>query len=326
MKLFKISGRPPLKIKTGKPIFAYEGLSENITKNDLEDIIKAVEVKLKGKAKGVVITHGTDNMLHTARLLANYFDERLTILNKVILLTGSIKGIDEEGTDVWDNLELALFSVNKITSKPGVYVAFNGVLTPGKDIVEEPYNGETLKYSNSNDETYIQKIARDHSEQFKKIIELEKSLGHEESLVYRYDVNQIRENHDEFLSVLKPDAKSVLLTLYHSGSANTLTPGVSIVDLMKQIIENTDAVVFAVTGNGEPLKLDRYETCIALRQAGVVPLYNMKKQVAFRKLQLLSSKFERQELIIGMLKSYVGEIDEEQVVAHNIDELLTIYK
>jgi L-asparaginase len=65
----------------------------------------------------VLVTHGTDTMVETARVLA-------TIPNKVIVLTGALNPARFQGSDAVFNIGCAVGAVQ--TLDDGVYIAMNG--------------------------------------------------------------------------------------------------------------------------------------------------------------------------------------------------------
>ncbi|WP_043692738.1 asparaginase domain-containing protein [Luteibacter sp. 9133] len=65
----------------------------------------------------VLVTHGTDTMVETARVLAG-------ILNKVIVLTGALNPARFQGSDAVFNIGCAVGAVQTLTD--GVYIAMNG--------------------------------------------------------------------------------------------------------------------------------------------------------------------------------------------------------
>ena len=68
-------------------------------------------------ARHVLVTHGTDSMVETARVLA-------TIPGKVIVLTGALNPARFRGSDAEFNIGTA---VGAVQSRPdGVYIAMNG--------------------------------------------------------------------------------------------------------------------------------------------------------------------------------------------------------
>jgi L-asparaginase len=70
----------------------------------------------------VVVTHGTDTMVDTARMLAG-------LASRTIVLTGSLAPARFARTDAWFNVGMAFAAVQ--TLPPGVYIAMNGQIFPG---------------------------------------------------------------------------------------------------------------------------------------------------------------------------------------------------
>jgi len=90
--------------------------SLEMTENDIEKIIE--ECKL-AKSSRIVITHGTDTMVNTAKKIAE------KIKNKTIVITGAmIPYAFGSSSDGFFNLGSALSFVQTLDS--GVYVAMNG--------------------------------------------------------------------------------------------------------------------------------------------------------------------------------------------------------
>ena len=68
-------------------------------------------------ARHVLVTHGTDSMVETARVLAS-------IPDKVIVLTGALNPARFRGSDAEFNIGTAVGAVQSLP--PGVYIAMNG--------------------------------------------------------------------------------------------------------------------------------------------------------------------------------------------------------
>jgi L-asparaginase len=68
-------------------------------------------------ARHVLVTHGTDSMVETAKVLA-------TIPGKTIVLTGALNPARFRGSDAEFNIGTAVGAVQ--TLPPGVYIAMNG--------------------------------------------------------------------------------------------------------------------------------------------------------------------------------------------------------
>ena len=71
----------------------------------------------KAPQKKIVITHGTDTMTETARVLA-------TIKGKIIVLTGSLAPARFAQSDATFNIGMAFAAVQ--TQAPGTYIVMNG--------------------------------------------------------------------------------------------------------------------------------------------------------------------------------------------------------
>jgi L-asparaginase len=95
--------------------------SLDMTENDRQLILEKV---LSSPHRQIVITHGTDTMIDTARLLHK-------AAGKTIVLTGSMSPARFRNTDAVFNIGCAVASVQ--TLPPGVYLTMNGkVFRPGQ--------------------------------------------------------------------------------------------------------------------------------------------------------------------------------------------------
>ena len=85
-----------------------------------EDVSKIINTCKKEQSNNIIITHGTDTMTNTARLIA---EQKLS--NKTIILTGAmIPYAFGSSSDGFFNLGCALSFVQ--TLKPGVYITMQG--------------------------------------------------------------------------------------------------------------------------------------------------------------------------------------------------------
>lgn len=306
---------------------AYTGLSENIDLDYLCDIANAVREVLKTNPQSIILTHGTDSMEQTAEFLQNELEELLKEKGTKITLTGADKDLSCSDTDAWANLGFAFESTRSKTD-PGVYVAFHGKFIPAHLVVKEPFNGIEMNYTSKSDRGYLDAVweqDRKSNELISKLHSTLDSSPDELSKVIEYQVNIFRPSHKEFVDYVKQNkTKAVLLVLYHSGTANTEKPDLSIASLVKKLREELGVVFFAVTENGEPIDLHSYETSVKLREAGVVPLYDMKKAVALAKLNLVTCD-STSESIDRMLANVAGEIDESRIIKTDIEELKRLY-
>ncbi len=91
----------------------------------LKDRCSILEYVLKAKAAKILITHGTDTMSETAKVL---FDG-LKGKKKIVVLTGAIRPERFYDSDADFNLGAAIGALNVL--EPGVYVAMNGRIFQG---------------------------------------------------------------------------------------------------------------------------------------------------------------------------------------------------
>lgn len=111
--------------------------SLEMTDNDRELIL---EHCIKCKEDMIIITHGTDTMSDTARLLAK------KIKNKTIVITGAMIPYKFGSSDGLFNLGSALAFVQ--TLKNGVYVAMNGRYFNADNVKKNKLTGEFEELDN----------------------------------------------------------------------------------------------------------------------------------------------------------------------------------
>lgn len=101
------------------PIIRKDSL--HINQEDRELIRAAIAAQ---DARHVLITHGTDSMVETAKVLS-------TVKDKTIVLTGALNPARFRGSDAEFNIGTAVGAVQSLP--PGVYIAMNGrVWDPAK--------------------------------------------------------------------------------------------------------------------------------------------------------------------------------------------------
>ena len=306
--------------------FAYTGLSENIDKSHQLIIGRKVDDAFRSGSNTVLITHGTDSMEHTARYLQSRFAGKLVKHNQKIILTGANQDLRHPQTDAWANLEFALQSVVALKNNPGVYVAFHNELIPADFVVKEPFDGNGMNYIDIRSSRFRELSMRQNNEAQARLYHLgnvlpQISYSH---AVIEYQANRVVTNHDGLLENVTSDTRAILFTLYHSGTANTQNPEISISGVVKKLRQENGILSFGVTENGEPLDLHQYETSVQLREAGMIPLYNMLAPVAKEKIIRLSD-LPSAQMIMKMLTNLSGEIDESQIHPADVATLLKLY-
>ncbi len=91
----------------------------------------------KSKDQHIIITHGTDTMVRTARELAQ------NITDKTIVLTGAMIPYTMKNSDSEFNLGTALAFVQ--TLPPGVYIAMDGTYFPYNKVRKNTTSGRFVR-------------------------------------------------------------------------------------------------------------------------------------------------------------------------------------
>jgi L-asparaginase len=107
--------------------------SLDITDHDREIIHEAC---LEAESEKILITHGTDTMIETARKLS-------TIKNKMIILTGAMKPEKFSDSDAAFNVGTAIGALNVLDK--GVYIAMNGRVYPWNKVERNRETGHFVE-------------------------------------------------------------------------------------------------------------------------------------------------------------------------------------
>ena len=309
----------------GEAQVAYTGLSENMDEDYWNSIETSVLGALSKNPNAIIITHGTDSMEQTARYLQRRLTTQLKQRHAKVILTGANEDLSHPRTDAWDNLRFA-FESSEADVEDGVYVAFHRKLISADLVVKEPFSGSEMNYVATTDEAYIQSQNTQQQRDQEQAKKVKASLVQEAVVnnVLLYPVNVVRTDHKDFLNqVEQTKPRAVLLRLYHSGTANTEKPELSVAELVIEL-RARGIVAFGVTENGEPVDLHSYETSVKLREAGVIPLYNMTERVALVKLGMVRAE-NKTGLIDKMLDDISGEIDTSRIITEDIKQLKELY-
>lgn len=134
-------GEPAVKriLRRVNPNFGFEVVTV-LRKDSLditeEDRRKIRDACLNAGGDKIIITHGTDTMLETARELSG-------IKNKVIILTGASRPERFKDSDADFNLGTAVGAANVLNE--GVYVAMNGRVYPWDKVERDKETGRFVE-------------------------------------------------------------------------------------------------------------------------------------------------------------------------------------
>ena len=96
--------------------------STQINENDRKNILNICQ---KSSEEQIIITHGTDTILVTAKFLS-------IIENKTIVLTGSFLPHAFKNSDAEFNIGMAISAVQTLNS--GIYVSLNGIIASHNEL------------------------------------------------------------------------------------------------------------------------------------------------------------------------------------------------
>jgi len=110
----------------------------------MENRIRILESCRQAPEHRIVVTHGTDTMAETARVLGS------AALEKTVVLTGAMVPYTVVGSDALFNLGCALSAVQLLD--PGVYIAMNGRIFTWDNVQKNRDRGEFEAISVENGE------------------------------------------------------------------------------------------------------------------------------------------------------------------------------
>ncbi|MFC2167693.1 asparaginase domain-containing protein [Acidobacteriota bacterium] len=126
-------------LKRLHPEFLYE-IIPLLQKDSLdlteEDRHKMYDTCVQSEGDKIIITHGTDTLIETARFLS-------PIKNKLIVLTGSLRPERFSDSNAPINLGVALGAVNALET--GVFIAMSGRVFSWNDVIRNPETGQFVE-------------------------------------------------------------------------------------------------------------------------------------------------------------------------------------
>jgi L-asparaginase len=121
--------RPEIKFSI-KTLFKKD--SQDLTNKDRKTLMEFCQ---KSKFKKIIITHGTDTMLETARILN-------IIKDKTIIITGAFTPEKFKESDADFNIGMSVGAIEYLA--PGVYIAMNGKVTKADNIRRNTETGHFI--------------------------------------------------------------------------------------------------------------------------------------------------------------------------------------
>ena len=120
-RYFRLLRLPDAEVRT---TYVMNKDSLDMTDADRRKVLDAIHGLLAARPAPVVVTHGTDTMVETGRLL----QKELTGLQYPIVMTGAMTPLGFEGSDGLQNLTESLFAAR--TLPPGVWLVMHNQVFP----------------------------------------------------------------------------------------------------------------------------------------------------------------------------------------------------
>ena len=251
-----------------------------------------------------IITHGTDTLAYTASMLSFM----LLGIQKPVIVTGAQKTLENENSDVIENLETALLAAT--TSNCGVWVAFNRKVIRASRTTKIDISVDCLNafVSNLRDEIHISDfLVHDHA--INKGQEETFSTEASEAVdifCLSHTTNPLRLSRYLDSSDLK-----VLIVLIYGMSGHRE----DLIEVLSRWANHRKATIIAKTHSPYgSTDLSKYALGIKALQMGILPSLDMSLESVFAKASfLLARRVEGQEFIQQFYSNLCGELDEAQV-------------
>jgi L-asparaginase len=117
-----------------KIVTAFQKDSLEVTDQDRHDLALLIEQAVEDR---VIVTHGTDTMINTAKFLAG--DKRLS--NKTIVLTGAMRPERFSNSDAPLNLGAAIATV-QMAPAGSVFVTMHGIVRSAQEATRDMESGQ----------------------------------------------------------------------------------------------------------------------------------------------------------------------------------------
>ena len=267
--------------------------SSNADEETAPKIARAVRARVGTmRARGVVITHGTDTLAYTAARLAFELHD----LGVPVVVTGSQRAHGEAGTDAWANLGLAIRTAIHANPNAPVSVAFGGKVIPAVRATKS----DTESFSAFRAERQLAKspvgVPRLH--EASAIVR----ATHARVLSYRFTPAVTAA---DLLAAASATPDALVLECYGSGNAPMAKRGMA--DALSEIGSRIPVVAITQCSNGA-VDIDRYAVGRQLSASGVTGGSDLTVEAAIAKLgYLLDQGFTREQVLELLPQNLVGE-------------------
>lgn len=273
--------------------------SSNIQPEEWQSIARCIH-DVKDRVGGVVITHGTDTMAYTSSMLTFL----LRHIEIPVVLTGAQYPIAYPDTDGKKNLQDAITAAARLSG--GIYVCFGGAIIMGCRAVKT--RTTSLAAFESINYPYIGTIVNGSC--YPLFTPPERGAYHfDEALEPRVAlIKLIPGTSPAFIeSAACCGMRGVVVEAFGLGGVHSFRRDHA--QSIKKLIDAGIPVVLSSQCLYEASSPDLYEVSRPLKEAGVIPAYDMTTEAAVTKLMwVLGKTDDMDEVRAEMLTDYCGEI------------------
>lgn len=251
-----------------------------------------------------IVTHGTDTLAYTASMLSFM----LQGIQKPVVVTGAQKTLEDQGSDVVENLETALLAAS--TANCGVWVAFNRKIIKAVRATKLNIGVECLDAFASNRKDEIQ---------LSDFLDNDYAINHGGTETFNTEVSKAVDifclthtTNPQWLShyLQDTDLKALIVLIYGmSGHREDL------IKVLSRWANDNEAIVIAKSHSAYgSTDLSKYELGVKALQMGILSSLDMTLESVYAKTSfLLAGNFSPREFARQFYSNLCGELDEPTV-------------
>ena len=250
--------------------------SSQISVDDWNNIGNKIENHIE-EFDAFLIVHGTDTLAFTSSYLGLAFKN----LPKPVVITGSMRSIQEENSDGPGNLRHSIMTC--LTEKhKGVFVCFNNRLLPGEHVSKVDASDIDAFRGPVSDNIPLLTVEG----KFQRLEAREQDID-----IFTFFPGC---SYQTLAFMADNSSKAIIIRSFGSGNAPS---SLELKNAIERAIQNNKIVINMSQCLGSQVDMHRYAAAEHLRELGVISAYTMSLEAIITKLILILSFTEKQEVI-----------------------------
>ena len=251
-----------------------------------------------------IITHGTDSLAYTASMLAFMLQK----IQKPVIITGAQKTLEDEDSDVIENLKTALLAAS--TTNGGIWVAFNGKIIKAVRATKIDIGADRVDAFVSNIRNEIKLSDFQHNDHAVNKGQLETFSTEVTTAVDIFCLTHTT-NPTSLRDYLASTDLKALIVLIYGMSGHRL----ELMEILSSWAIDNKAIVIAKSHSPYgSTDLSKYESGIKALKMGILSSLDMTLEAIYAKTcYLLTLNNSPQEFRRQFYLNFCGELDETKV-------------